>query len=76
VSASSHPGEIRSAYVVPRTRPRSSPGRPPVPLREAGLVLLVWPALSILTLAILAGIWLILVGVMQITVAVQLRRLA
>ncbi len=42
----------------------------------AGLVLLVWPALSILTLAILAGIWLILVGVMQISVAVQLRRLA
>jgi uncharacterized membrane protein HdeD (DUF308 family) len=42
----------------------------------AGLVLLVWPALSILTLAILAGIWLIVVGVMQISVAVQLRRLA
>ncbi len=42
----------------------------------AGLVLLVWPALSILTLAILAGIWLILVGVVQISVAVQLRRLA
>ena len=37
----------------------------------AGLVLLVWPALSILTFAILAGIWLIVVGVMQISVAVQ-----
>lgn len=40
----------------------------------AGLVLLVWPALSILTLAVLAGIWLILVGVMQVSLALQLRR--
>jgi len=36
----------------------------------------VWPAISILTLAILAGVWLIVVGVMPINVAVQLRRLA
>ena len=41
----------------------------------AGLILLVWPAISILTLAILAGIWLIVIGFMQISVAVQLRRL-
>ncbi len=41
----------------------------------AGLILLVWPAISILTLAILAGIWLIVAGFMSISVAVQLRRL-
>jgi uncharacterized membrane protein HdeD (DUF308 family) len=40
----------------------------------AGLVLLVWPSISILTLAWLAGLWLLVVGVMQIGVAVQLRR--
>jgi len=40
----------------------------------AGLVLLVWPALSILTLAVLAGIWLILLGFMQVSIALQLRR--
>lgn len=39
----------------------------------AGLVLLAWPALSILTLAVLAGIWLILAGVMQLGIARQLR---
>lgn len=41
----------------------------------AGLILLVWPALSILTLAVLAGIWLIVTGVMQLSIALQLRRL-
>jgi uncharacterized membrane protein HdeD (DUF308 family) len=41
----------------------------------AGLILLVWPAISILTLAILAGVWLIVIGFMQISVAVQLRRI-
>ena len=40
----------------------------------AGLVLLVWPAISILTLAWLAGLWLLILGVMQVSVAVQLRR--
>jgi uncharacterized membrane protein HdeD (DUF308 family) len=40
----------------------------------AGLVLLVWPSISILTLAWLAGLWLLVVGVIQIGVAVQLRR--
>jgi uncharacterized membrane protein HdeD (DUF308 family) len=42
----------------------------------AGLILLFWPAISILTLALLAGIWLLVVGFTQITVAMQLRRLA
>ena len=41
----------------------------------AGLVLLVWPTISILTLAVLAGIWLLVLGVTQVTVALQLRRL-
>jgi uncharacterized membrane protein HdeD (DUF308 family) len=41
----------------------------------AGLVLLVWPALSVLTLAILAGIWLIVLGFIQVSIALQLRRL-
>jgi uncharacterized membrane protein HdeD (DUF308 family) len=40
----------------------------------AGLVLLVWPAISILTLAWLAGLWLLILGVMQVSVAIQLRR--
>jgi uncharacterized membrane protein HdeD (DUF308 family) len=40
----------------------------------AGLILLVWPAISILTLAVLAGVWLVVLGVTQLTVAVQLRR--
>ncbi len=39
----------------------------------AGLVLLVWPSISILTLAWLAGLWLLIVGVMQVGVAIQLR---
>ena len=40
----------------------------------AGLVLLFWPAISILTLAVLAGVWLLVLGVTQLTVAMQLRR--
>ena len=40
----------------------------------AGLVLLVWPAISILTLAWLAGLWLLITGIMQVSVALQLRR--
>ena len=42
----------------------------------AGLVLLVWPRAADPDPRLLAGIWLILVGVMQISIAVQLRRLA
>jgi uncharacterized membrane protein HdeD (DUF308 family) len=41
----------------------------------AGLVLLVWPSISILTLALLVGIWLIVLGVTQISVAMQMRRM-
>jgi uncharacterized membrane protein HdeD (DUF308 family) len=41
----------------------------------AGLILLFWPGLSLLTLAVLAGIWLIVVGVTQLSLALQLRRL-
>jgi uncharacterized membrane protein HdeD (DUF308 family) len=41
----------------------------------AGLILLVWPAISVLTLAILAGIWLLVIGFMQLGIAFQLRRL-
>jgi uncharacterized membrane protein HdeD (DUF308 family) len=40
----------------------------------AGLVLLVWPTISILTLAWLAGLWLLILGVMQVSAAMQLRR--
>jgi uncharacterized membrane protein HdeD (DUF308 family) len=40
----------------------------------AGLVLLVWPAISILTLAWLAGLWLLILGVTQVGMAIQLRR--
>jgi uncharacterized membrane protein HdeD (DUF308 family) len=40
----------------------------------AGLILLVWPAISILTLAWLAGIWLLVLGITQLSVAMQLRR--
>ena len=40
----------------------------------AGLVLLVWPAISILTLAWLAGVWLLVLGITQVSMAVQLRR--
>jgi uncharacterized membrane protein HdeD (DUF308 family) len=40
----------------------------------AGLVLLVWPAISILTLAWLAGLWLLILGVTQVGMAMQLRR--
>ena len=41
----------------------------------AGLILLVWPSISLLTLAVLAGIWLIVLGVTQVGVAMQIRRL-
>jgi uncharacterized membrane protein HdeD (DUF308 family) len=40
----------------------------------AGLILLFWPAISLLTLAVLAGVWLIVAGVTQVSVAMQLRR--
>ena len=40
----------------------------------AGLILLVWPSISILTLAWLAGLWLLILGITQVSVAMQLRR--
>jgi uncharacterized membrane protein HdeD (DUF308 family) len=40
----------------------------------AGLVLLVWPSISILTLAVLVGIWLLVLGFTQLSLAMQLRR--
>jgi uncharacterized membrane protein HdeD (DUF308 family) len=39
----------------------------------AGLMLLTWPALSLLTLSFLAGLWLIMLGAMQLGLARQLR---
>ena len=38
-----------------------------------GIILLVWPAISVLTLAVLAGIWLIVFGFVQLGMANQLR---
>jgi uncharacterized membrane protein HdeD (DUF308 family) len=40
----------------------------------AGLILLVWPSISLLTLAWLVGLWLIILGVTQVGMAMQLRR--
>ncbi len=41
----------------------------------AGLIVLVYPAISLLTLAIVLGIWLIVRGVMQVTLAFNTRSL-
>ncbi|MGV9335873.1 HdeD family acid-resistance protein [Nocardia sp. NPDC003726] len=40
----------------------------------AGVVLIVWPVRSVATLAVLAGVWLIIVGIMEIIVAFGVRR--
>lgn len=40
----------------------------------AGLVLLAWPGLSLLTLAVIAGVWLIMFGFFQLTIAGQMRK--
>lgn len=40
----------------------------------AGVVLIVWPVRSVATLAILAGVWLIVLGVMEIIVAFGIRK--
>lgn len=42
----------------------------------AGIILLVYPAISVLTLAIVVGIWLLVYGMMLISVASQMRSLA
>ena len=39
----------------------------------AGLMLLAWPSLSLLTLSLLAGLWLIMLGAMQLGLARDLR---
>ena len=42
----------------------------------AGIVLLSWPGLSLLTLAVITGIWLIMFGLIQFTIANRIRQLA
>ena len=39
----------------------------------AGVILLVYPAISVVTLAVLAGVWLLVFGIMQMTLAVRMR---
>ncbi|WP_063052852.1 HdeD family acid-resistance protein [Nocardia arthritidis] len=40
----------------------------------AGVVLIVWPVRSVATLAVLAGVWLIILGIMEIIVAFGVRK--
>jgi uncharacterized membrane protein HdeD (DUF308 family) len=42
----------------------------------AGVVTLVWPHLTVNALAVLIGIWLIIYGLLEVVLSVQLRRLA
>ena len=42
----------------------------------AGLVVLVYPAISLLTLAVVLGVWLLVFGVMEIVLAFRLRQAA
>jgi uncharacterized membrane protein HdeD (DUF308 family) len=42
----------------------------------AGLVVLVYPAISLLALAVVLGVWLLLFGIMEIVMAFRLRSLA
>ena len=42
----------------------------------AGIVVLVYPGISLFVLAVVLGIWLIVLGAMQITVAFRIRSLA
>jgi len=42
----------------------------------AGVVTLVWPNLTLATLGVILGIWLILYGLLELVLAFQLRRLA
>ena len=39
----------------------------------AGIVVLTWPISSAVTLAFIAGIWLVILGVMQIVMGFRLR---
>jgi uncharacterized membrane protein HdeD (DUF308 family) len=42
----------------------------------AGIVLLIYPGISLLVLAVLVSVWLLIFGAMQISLAVQIRSLA
>lgn len=39
----------------------------------AGIVVLVWPGISLLTLAVVLGVWLLVLGIMEIVFAFQIR---
>lgn len=39
----------------------------------AGIVVLVWPGISLVTLAVVLGVWLVVLGIMEIVFAFQLR---
>ncbi len=38
-----------------------------------GVMVLVWPGISLLTLAVVLGVWLLVLGIMEIVFAFQLR---
>jgi uncharacterized membrane protein HdeD (DUF308 family) len=42
----------------------------------AGVVTLVWPHLTVTALAVIIGIWLIIYGLLELVLSLQLRRLA
>jgi uncharacterized membrane protein HdeD (DUF308 family) len=42
----------------------------------AGVVTLVWPNLTVNALAVIIGIWLIIYGILEVVLSLQLRRLA
>jgi uncharacterized membrane protein HdeD (DUF308 family) len=39
----------------------------------AGIILMAWPGISLLALAVVLGIWLLIFGIMEIVAAFQLR---
>ena len=41
----------------------------------AGIIVLVWPALSLFGLAVILGVWLVVFGIMEIVAAFRLRRI-
>ena len=41
--------------------------------RGAGILVLVYPAISLLTLAVVLGVWLLIYGVMEMALAFRLR---